>query len=145
MLSGSQDVHPPPPQDLGTVGLRGHDLQELFGDGYAGVSAGAPVDHERDKVCPPDPDGVCHPSTTYRVFEPARDFVGSSGAVPDCNRDGGYGRWRDEGGQPPTMPLPWNEGSGNSKASLLARQVAASVGRLVDGEVHPRSHTPEEN
>ena len=66
------------------------------------------------------------------MFEPASDFVGSSGAVPDYNRNGGYGCWRDEGGQPPTMPLPWNEGSGNSKAELAELSADASPLELGD-------------
>ena len=50
-------------------------------------------------------DGVCHQVHVGMPHSPE---------PPD---DMQYGRWRHDGGQAP-MPLPWNEGVGNSKAEL---------------------------
>ena len=129
--SCSKDV-PLPPSGLdiiarkGHVGLQGHDLRDLFGD-HGGVPG---VDHGGAGVCHGNPGRVCPPdqwNSGVRATSPQ--------GLPHCNHeyngDMGYGRWRGDTG-PAAVPLPWNEGSGGSKAELAELSADASPLELGD-------------
>ena len=96
------------PQKGNFVGLHGHEFQDFL----AGPMGSSHTAHGHDGVCPPNPDGVCQQDPWVSV--PGGRNISPE---PPAGGTGGYGRWRGDDGVGPA-PLPWNEGTGNSKAEL---------------------------
>ena len=106
-VANSQDTSSAP-QRGSFVGLRGHDFQDFL----PGPMGSSHTVQGHDGVCPPNPDGVCQQDPWVSV--PGGRNVSPE---PPGGGTGGCGRWRGDDGVG-HAPLPWNEGTGNSKAEL---------------------------